>query len=470
MGSHDHRGAWLLLDPPSASGYARRGSLREKDNAPDAPFPSIDLVLLSGAVREAGFSPVFVDAQIDGWTWERVCEEAPRIDAKGVVSLLSSSRIDEELAALRALKQALSGGPVYAVASVYLALNPQRYSAVLEAHPWLDGLILNTAENNFANVITQSEAAPCNVAVRKNGVVLTPPMGVNYGEGLRIPQPQHSIFKDARYYFPQTKRVPVTCVQMSFGCPFTCEFCLDNALYRKMLYRDTDDVVEELSEVDRLGFREVYFKDLTFGLNKRITTDFLDKLTKRHLKLRWLCTTRMDVATPRLLTQMKRAGCYGIEFGVESGVRHRREANGKPISDDKVREVFDQCRRLGIETTALVIIGFEDETEAEIRTTMSFIMSLRPDYVSYNILNALPGTELERRARREGFLQGGKSDHAFVDSNIKSRYLTPERLVALRSEAMRSFYRRTSTALLRLSRLRSAFELKKLVRLSRVAM
>ncbi len=68
------------------------------------------------------------------------------------------------------------------------------------------------------------------------------------------------------------------------------------------------------------------------------------------------------------------------------------------------------------------------------------------------------------------FLQGGKSDHTFVASNIKSRYLTPERLVALRAEAMRSFYRRTSTALLRLSRLRSAFELKKLLRLSRVAM
>ncbi len=273
--SDDRRDTWLLLDPPSASGYARRGSLREKDNAPDAPFPSIDLILLSGAVREAGFSPAFVDAQIRGWTWERVCEEAHRIDAKGVVSLLSSSRIDEELSALRALKQSLSGGPAYAVASVYLALNPQRCGSVLEAHPWLDGLILNTAENNFANVISRSEAEPHNLVVRKDGGIVTPQMRVNYGEGLRIPRPQHSIFKDSRYSLPQTKRVPVTCVQMSFGCPFTCEFCLDNALYRKMLYRDTDDVVEELAEVDRLGFREVYFKDLTFGLNKRVTTDFL---------------------------------------------------------------------------------------------------------------------------------------------------------------------------------------------------
>ena len=89
---------WLLLDPPSSVGYARRTSIREKENAPNAPFPSIDLILLSGVIREAGFSPIYLDAQIRRWSWEQLIARAPGLDAVGAVSLVSSGRLDEELA------------------------------------------------------------------------------------------------------------------------------------------------------------------------------------------------------------------------------------------------------------------------------------------------------------------------------------------------------------------------------------
>lgn len=463
------RGCWLLLDPPSSTGYARRASLREKDNAPDAPFPSIDLILLSGAVRSAGYTPVYLDAQIRGWSWERLLHETQSIKVQGVVSLLSSSRLEEELERLQALKTSLSGVPIYVVASIYTALHSEQCAKTLQEHPWLEGMILNTAENNFADIIVSKSVAPKNVALRRGDDLLLPRVEVSYGEGLRIPRPVHALFKDRRYYFPQSKRAPVTCVQMSFGCPFTCEFCLDNALYRRMRYRQVDDVIDELVEIDRLGFREVYFKDLTFGLHKRVTTEFLATLAGHRLRLRWLCSTRLDVATPRLLRQMQQAGCYGIEFGVESGLRHRRESSGKPVDDAAIHEVFQNCRDLGIETTAFVMIGFEDETEPEIRTTMRFVESIRPDYVSYNIVNALPGTALERRARQEGFLRDRLQDHSFARSNIRHQHLSLERLEALRSEAMRSFYRKPRSILGRLARLQSLFELRKLIHLSRAA-
>ncbi len=461
---------WLLLDPPSAGGYARRGSLREKQDAPKAPFPSIDLILVSGAVRNMGATPVFLDAQVQRWNWERCLREVHALRPAGIVSVISSALIEEELTCLRAVKDALPWMALYVVGSVHLILDAGSVRDILEQHPWINGVILNTAENNLAELLTSPDAAPRNVAVRRGEEVTVPALEVTYGENLRIPRPVHAIFKNSRYFFPQSKRTPVTCTQMSFGCPYTCEFCLDNALYRKMCYRDTDDCIEELVEIARLGFREVYFKDLTFGLNKRATTEFLDKLASRRLGLSWLCTTRVDVATERLLSLMKRAGCRGIEFGVESGSRHRRAANGKPVEDEEIRDVFQRCRRRGIETTAFVMIGFEDETEEEIATTVRFIESLRPDYVSYNVVNALPGTALAERAKREGFLRDEAGDHRFVGSNLRHRYLSPGRLEALRGEAMRSFYGRPGTALRRLLRTRSLFELRKLVKLSRVAL
>ncbi|MEK6675622.1 MAG: radical SAM protein [Planctomycetota bacterium] len=460
-------GDWLLLDPPSTSGYARRASTRGKDNAPPAPFPSIDLILLSGAIRQSGFAPRFLDAQIRSWNWSKLISESRALNVNGVISLVSATSTRDELWWLGILKHALGEVPMYAVAPLQLALDHATTRLLMDEHPWLNGFIMNTAENNVSELLTQPDAVPLNVAVRRGDSVVIPPTKVSYREDLRIPTPVHDIFRDPRYFFPQSKRTPVTCVQMSFGCPFTCEFCLDNALYRKACYRPADDLIAELVEIDRLGFKEAYFKDLTFGLNKRITTEFLEKLASRALELRWLCTTRIDVAAERLLGAMKSAGCYGIEFGVESGLRHRRLANGKPIEDDEIRNVFRRCKTLGLETTAFVMLGFEDETEMEIETTTRFIESLGADYVSYNVVNILPHTPLAERAAREGFLSADTSDHRFQRSNLRLRYLSPQRLQTLRQNAMRSFYTKPIRAIRRLTKTRSLFELRKLVHLGR---
>ena len=459
--------SFLLLDPPSVSGFCRRGSLREKDNARNSPFPNIDLILLSGTIREAGFQPVFVDAQLNRLSWADVTRQAREKGIRGVLSLVSSSRIQEELEALGQFKQAMGGIPCYIVGPIILQRESLRLRRLFDEHPWLDGVVLNTTEHNLSEILSggADSVAPFNVAIRRDGALTMPDVRVRYGDSLRLPQPEHAIFLDRRYCFPQSKRGPVTCVQFSFGCPFTCEFCIDNQLYRKMLYRDVDDMIDELVAIDRLGFREAYFKDLTFGLQKNVAVEFLRKLAERKLRLRWLCTTRVDVATRDMLEMMKKAGCYGIEFGVEHADEAKRRSVDKRIKDERIREVFADCRRLRISTTAFVMLAFEDDTQADVRATIRFARSLRPNYVSFNVVNALPGTPYYERAKREGFLREGPSDYGFAGSNLKHRHLTSTQVERLRREALRSFYFQPSLILEKLLEVRSWFELRKLIRL-----
>ena len=460
------RPPFLLLDPPSTTSFCRRASLREKDAAQSAPFPSIDLILLSGPVRQAGFDPIFIDAQLDRLSWSKLTDRLRHRGIAGLISLTSSSQIEQELAQLSRLKDALGGVPSYVVGTIIIQREKRRLQGLMTENPWLDGVVLNTAEHNFAEIISAEQsrpAAPFNIAVHRSGQVVIPDIRVSHGHSLRIPRPQHTIFKDRRYCFPQSKKGPVTCVQMSFGCPFTCEFCIDNQLYGRVLHRDVNGQPRHLVKLLR---REVYFKDLTFGLDKGTTTRLLEEMIDRRLKLRWLCTTRVDVVTPELLALMKRAGCYGIELGVEHAREQVRRRIGKKVTEDLIRGVFAECRRLGIETTAFVMLAFEDDTEDDVRATIRFARSLRPDYVSFNVVNALPGTAYEERAGREGFLRQEPSDYRFMASNIKHRHLTPEQVEELRREALRSFYFRPSLIIKKLIRLRSLFELRKLVRLS----
>jgi radical SAM superfamily enzyme YgiQ (UPF0313 family) len=335
-------------------------------------------------------------------------------------------------------------------------------------NPWLDGAILNTTEHNFADVIARDcvkEVEPLNIALNRGGQVIIPEARVSYGGSLRIPRPQHAIFKDRRYCFPQSKRGPVTCTHLSFGCPYQCVFCIDNQQYRRTLYRDVNDVIEELVEMDRLGFREFYLKDLVFGLDRKTTTRFLTELIERRLRLRWLCTTRVDVVNFEILALMKQAGCYGIEFGVEHAHEHVRRRVGKNITDEQLFSVFQECRRIGIETTAFMMLAFEDDTIDDVRATIRFAQVLNPDYVSFNVANALPGTAYEARARGEGFLRENCGDYAFSSGNIRHRHLSPEQVEELRREAVASFYKRPSMIVKKLLRTRSLFELRKLVRL-----
>ena len=314
---------FLLLDPPSIAHFCRRGSLREKETAHGAVFPSIDLILLSGAIREAGYQPLRLDAQLDGPDLAAGHRPAPRTGSRGdrLVGLQLAGRAGTGRTAQtegrgRPCSLVRRGQHPHSTGSIPRAATDDRPSVAGRHHPQYRRAQLRChhrcATRSGRRAVQRRHTGPGRARA-------SPRYACVYGDGLRIPRPEHAVFKDRRYAFPQSKRGPVTCVQFSFGCPFTCEFCLDNQLYRKVLHREVDDMVEELVALDHAGFREVYFQDLTFGLNKRIATEFLDKLIARRLRLRWLCTTRVDVATPDFLQRMRRAGCYGIEFGVEHG-------------------------------------------------------------------------------------------------------------------------------------------------------
>lgn len=113
---------------------------------------------------------------------------------------------------------------------------------------------------------------------------------------------------------------PVMCGR---GCPFGCVFC-QRVMGRRMRLRTVDSVLAEFDALEeRIGPRNVWFQDETFGLNHRWADEFLDKLSARNQRRGyvwgWGANSRANVADLDRYRKMKASACFGVTFGVESG-------------------------------------------------------------------------------------------------------------------------------------------------------
>jgi radical SAM superfamily enzyme YgiQ (UPF0313 family) len=192
-------------------------------------------------------------------------------------------------------------------------------------------------------------------------------------------------------------------VQISRGCPYECEFCLVTELFgHEMRYRDIDNVVEELKS---LPVRKILFVDDNLTVNKRYARELMQRI--KPLNLSWGCMASIEIANDtELLREMKAAGCFNILIGFESlnadslDETHKKHNRAAEIFEDAIEKIH----REGIHITASFMIGFDSDTPAEFEKIYQFTQKTGLSYLNFNILGAIPGSELHRRLRSQGRL------------------------------------------------------------------
>jgi len=105
-------------------------------------------------------------------------------------------------------------------------------------------------------------------------------------------------------------------------------------------------------------------------------------LIELDLDLEWSCYTRVDDLTDELADHMRRAGCWGCFFGVESGDDRilKLMRKGHDLAD--AYEGLAVARRHGLFAHVNMIVGYPGETEESFRNTLDFVHRTRPDSVA----------------------------------------------------------------------------------------
>jgi anaerobic magnesium-protoporphyrin IX monomethyl ester cyclase len=189
----------------------------------------------------------------------------------------------------------------------------------------------------------------------------------------------------------------------SRGCPGRCTFC-DTSVFGKkprlFSARYTLNMIGHL--IREYGLKDFLVYDDTFCANPQRVADICREIIDRGWDVTWSCCARIDQVNQEMLALMSRAGCWQIEYGIESADPTVLKLMKKGLNLDKARKVIKMTHDAGIQARGNFIFGNIGESKESIERTIRFILSTDLDYVQQSFLTPYPGSEVYKIASRHG--------------------------------------------------------------------
>lgn len=205
-------------------------------------------------------------------------------------------------------------------------------------------------------------------------------------------------------------KAPNSTVITSRGCPYTCSYCDRSVFRRTYRYNSPEYMVNLLVHLQQsFQIKHVNIYDDTFTLKRRRVMDFCELKIRSGLKMTFNCAARAEQLDFEMLTMMKKAGCWMISLGIETGdpgllKRHRSYLPSSTMDNplEKIREMVQLIKKSGIRVKGLFMLGLPGETEESIDKSMEYVFSLPLDEFNLSKLTPFPGAPIYGDIREHG--------------------------------------------------------------------
>ncbi|MEZ6125077.1 MAG: radical SAM protein [Planctomycetaceae bacterium] len=201
------------------------------------------------------------------------------------------------------------------------------------------------------------------------------------------------------YYSEEDLAHRVIYVEVSRGCPFTCEFCL-SALDIPVRLFDVDQFLQAMQKLLDRGARQFKFVDRTFNLNLRVSAAILEFFLERlqpELFLHFeMIPDRLPESLRNLITKFP-DGVLQFEIGVQTfnddvGTLISRRQDVAALKDN-----FRFLRKqTGVHIHADLIVGLPGESLESFAAGFDQLLELDPQEIQVGILKRLKGTPIIR--------------------------------------------------------------------------
>ncbi len=350
----------LLLNPPQKNNNLLRDYSCPHSCKGDYSWPPIDLLAISGIIR--GNKTYYIDAIKEKLNISATIKKIKKINPDFIFMLISSISEKEDISIIKEIKKEIN--TKISVSGDIASFIPKRLANIKE----IDYIIQDFTQKKEIKQIIEKE--------NKKKII-----GFGKNKTFSIGIPQHKLFIKYKYHMPYSL-YPITCLLTNYGCAFGCKFCNSNKLGFK--YRDLDEVFKDIEYIKKTNIKEFYFRDFTFSLPN--TEKILNFLINKKINIKFSCEPRVDTVNQKILKLMKKAGCYLVFYGIESGNKKTLDLMHKGFKIENAIKTMRLTKKLKIETLNSFILGFPSETYNNIQKTIKLIFKLDPDYLSINVL------------------------------------------------------------------------------------
>jgi radical SAM superfamily enzyme YgiQ (UPF0313 family) len=456
----------LLIQPPVARLQHRMSPRSWTEGL--GVYPPLGLLYIAAFLERRGHAVDILDlisTPLDGARLgERIRGSAPAIVGVSALTFNLPLALAVARAAKAARPEALTvlGGP-----------HPTLYPAETAALPGVDYAAVGDGEPILAALAEDARPGrdPPGLVHAASPALGDPRSAAQTVDREAAPPPARHLVDGRAYRSIASRRLPMTTVVTGAGCPGACIFCSVDRK-RRPYFRSAEHVVEELAACRRDGYREVMFFDDLFTFDRERTARLCELMLARGLDLSWDCRTRVDRVDPELLRLMRRAGCFRVQYGVESGSPEVLRTLRKGFTVDRAEAAIRATREAGIAASASFMIGSPGETAADVERTVAFALRAAPDYAQFTITTPFPFTELYRMGLARGLYRedywrafARDPDPAFAPPYWEET-LDARRLRRLQRDAFRRFYFRPRYALRQLRSLGSLSEARRKIGLA----
>jgi len=428
--------------------------------------PPIDLLYAAAAFRQGGAECILADYPAEGRDIEAMIADLRQAPPDLLMLSITTPGFEDDMAAAARIKQALPEVIVAAKGAHFNTLDRhalQRHAALDlvfrgEFEPACRELAEGRPWREIPGLTFRDPGAP-------DGILRTAdrPFIQNLDE---LPFPARDLCRNELYIRPDTGEMQTTIVT-NRGCPFSCCYCLANQVAGKRnRVRSTENILDEIEEcVKDLGIRNFLFRSDLFTADRKWVRNLCEGIGRRNLDIAWSCNSRVDTLDTETLKAMRRAGCWIIAFGIESGSQKMLDYIGKKTDLETARRALKMTRKAGILSSVYFMMGFPDESAETLAANDRFARELDPDILEIFYVYPFPGTKIYAEAVELGLLKEGQIPHSAYDAPaMPTRNMTGEQLAEARNRALRRFYLRPQVIWRTLRRARSLSEFANYVR------